>query len=107
MREIKFRARDTEGKWIYSKPMPDMGFWKWVQYDDTTISNEWTGLLDCNGREIYEGDIVKSYGFYNTEVKWHETNQSLVGYTGGFHLVANPDKLEVIGNIYENPELLK
>lgn len=117
MREIKFRALDKENKeWIYSNPMPDMVFWKWVAYGSTTIFNEWTGLKDKNGVEIYEGDMVE-YKAYNI---WHRDE---VKFTDGkFHGNLNGVKeelqsrydlglivtlgCEVIGNIYENKELL-
>jgi uncharacterized phage protein (TIGR01671 family) len=85
--------------------------------DDGEIDiQQFTGLFDKNGKEIYDGDIVKafkpnSYLDGNYEVAWHETkgrwyykNQPTykdlyqVGCAGNL-------KCEVIGNIYDNPEL--
>jgi hypothetical protein len=110
MRDIRFRAWDTENKeWVYSKPMPDMGFWEWVSYDNTTIFNEWTGITDKNGKYIYEGDIVKhSNGI--KKVYYDEQTISfqmdLSNYVLDQEIGYDIRKIEVIGNIYQNPELL-
>ena len=113
MREIKFRAWDKQNEvWEYSTPMPDYGFWKWVQYDSTTIFSEYTGLHDRNGREIYEGDILRWTINIATEIApvifehgsfWMGKNQN------GFEVCNDwlRGEYEVLGNIYESPELLK
>ena len=124
MREIKFRAWDRENKeWVYSEPMPDIGFWNWVKYDITTVFNESTGLTDKNGIEIYEGDITKTWFSFNDEnedsyvriVKYglirseysEEPNTPGIGFNVHSEWNGVPIYNEIIGNIYESPELLK
>lgn len=117
-REIKFRA------WL------DDGYNKWMEYDfyihsssgilydqaATTYDTpnieieqtynltlmQYTGIKDCNGKEIYEGDIVSIFDYYNEDyvveypfIDLHRMvaiNKNVIG--------------EIIGNIYETPDLL-
>lgn len=83
-------------------------------YNDTVM--QFTGLLDRNGKEIYEGDIVKINSLENTPVGAIEWDNDMTEYMikdnkkyifGGESVCSLTAKyFEVIGNIYENPELL-
>lgn len=68
-----------------------------------------TGLADKNGKDIYEGDILKSPFFDDTFVPVVYDNQHAQFTYGGaeFNVEAAVSSVEVLGNIYENPELIK
>jgi uncharacterized phage protein (TIGR01671 family) len=113
-REIKFRAWDGK-KMLPPFDLIDM----YVHQNFGMDSNDdfqklqslqlmqYTGLKDKNGKEIYEGDVV-GYGKEKAphEVRWDDVHGMWMWRTFKFSHTAL-DKLEVIGNIYENPELLK
>lgn len=92
---------------LYYLPMSwllgDSNEWKWMQF---------TGLTDKNGKEIYEGDILDADG-KNRWVEWNIGGEwsitTKVENGRSFRHLGNylyDHKCEVIGNIYENPDLL-
>jgi uncharacterized phage protein (TIGR01671 family) len=130
MREIKFRAWDRKlGKW--SVPVISGNGTIYLNRDnaiaDMSIKDlnekvqvcQFTGLKDKNGKEIYEGDIT-NYGVieWNDDLNWDSGGSNHPGfyfkdkYEMGdkgcldYHTRFDSD-IEVLGNIYENPELLR
>jgi uncharacterized phage protein (TIGR01671 family) len=118
MRDIKFRAWVRDEYMSYSHTNKGLGYLEF--YDDgTTVIGEddgdqryeniplmqFTGLTDKNGKEIYESDFVKWSGKIY-EIKWYKR---LAGFVMEHNGIERPDiefDSEVIGNIYENPDLL-
>lgn len=123
MRVIKFRAWDVVGKFMLSATLEELcdidnrrgvhfraDLKSSLKFDYIKVM-QFTGLLDKNGKEIYEGDIVISRGISG------DNGKEEVCFEGGaflpFHGANCPDddamasESEVIGNIYENPELLE
>lgn len=120
MRDIKFRAWDTQAEEIlygvehtydgYKVPMPSFG--ALLDCPDFYVVMQYTGLKDKDGKEIYEGDIVR-FGTsggedYIGEVRYYEDSASFFVRAERHYLEYLDDvyALKVLGNIYENKELL-
>jgi len=72
---------------------------------------QYTGLKDKNGKDIYEGDIVSGDGMYNDVIVFKNGTFTPEGGDNDlsleYQMESYGDSFEVIGNIYENPELLE
>lgn len=83
-----------------------------LRHTDHVILMQFTGFTDKNGKEIYEGDFVSIWGAKPVEVKWSDSITNCGECTEvqatGFDLeeFCTGEEREVIGNIYENPNLL-
>ena len=127
MREILFRGKRLDnGEWVegyfahYSRPgVPFIGFnnavgtMMWCEVDPATVG-QYTGLKDKNGERIFEGDILEGRGFDAEDgygvVEWDDGAWEVISegnWLGTFHENYNGFEFEVIGNIRDNPELLK
>lgn len=120
MREIKFRfaCEDMSGDFffhyfnldeIYNSPMP-LPLGHIGRIEKIKGRDQFTGLHDKNGKEIWEGDIIKfPDGDTPYEMRWCD-----IRYGGGWcpvnkkgiHVMLSLE-IEVIGNVWENPELLE
>lgn len=113
VRDIKFRARhSSHGSWI-DWAVNDQDDEFWLDADPETIG-QFTNLHDKNGKEIYEGDIVKLVGrIKEPQIVGYDSDLArfCFVYESGevMRSFSQAEKLsfEVIGNIYENPDLLK
>ena len=122
MKEYKFRAWDSLAEKMYS----------WTELLNQNLKNiftipeqcgyhlmQYTGLKDKNGKEIYEGDIIFIKGetkLLDIKGKVEYSNtfaQFIITNTGSIVNETEPlgdyeeENIEVIGNIYDNPELLE
>ena len=122
MREIKFRGYSEDlDKWVYGdllqyRVLPIIFDEECEQHECFHSSiGQSTGLFDKNGVEIWEGDIVENttqtvYLGDKYEVVWNKNYAGYQlmsnGFTSNIPLIQNFMSYKVIGNIYENPELL-
>jgi len=121
-REIKFRAWDKENSKFYRMNTQYDIYIFFENLGNKHIQNkinlhrivlqQYTGLKDKNGKEIYEGDIIEWDAFTGCKIK--KRRRTEVGYyirewasEFTFPTIMHKKSLEVIGNIYENKELLK
>lgn len=122
MRPIKFRGKSLEsGEWVYGyytkspKGVVYITPFKVgapIKVDPETVG-QWTGLLDSEGYKVYEGDIIES-GEFRAAVKYFgdedypafDVAGDFVDSVNGLSYLKAVSSFEVIGNIYDDPELL-
>lgn len=122
-RTIKFRAWDKVAKEMYyqgDEVDENRTIW-WHRWEETSGSApmQFTGLVDKNGKEIYEGDILEGLTYKEPYVNRTSTviKREVVFKDGAFEFKWSPlpsgfrtypffGECEVVGNIHENPELL-
>ena len=131
MREILFRGKRLDnGEWVegWYQPETTIKHWNGIQetvgvtiadkvedgyLEDTLVDpptvGQYTGLTDKNGKRIFEGDIVKAYNEYISEVTFRFGSFCCYCQCHDTHnmLWCVSDILTVIGSIHDNPELLK
>lgn len=120
-REIKFRGKSTfDGRWVFGLPRIRDGLEHGIIEESNGAGHDveietitqYTGLKDKNEKEIYEGDILKGKPYITEKV----TRKGEVKFDKGVFRVSMQgvwrtlyglvEQCEVIGNIYDNPELL-
>lgn len=136
MREILFRGKSTDnGEWVYGVPIiakddiadkyitvmvdnpneivPMEGLSLFEQVDPETVG-QYTGLTDKNGKKIFEGDIVRYNDTIHKVIFCTINGCAFFGITmpergeiWNFDGITCANKMEVIGNIHGNPELLE
>lgn len=129
MKEIKFRGKRLDnGEWIYGDLvhtikdtliLPTDEGWNQYAVDPATVG-QYTGLKDKNGKEIYEGDVIRSPLSEDKtrphRIFYHTGNAAFMGALVDrkelCYLRLDQDWIykfgkEVIGNIHDNPELIE
>lgn len=125
MREILFRGKDIYGKWLYGdlinltkeiKQICNHNQLEHAHSVNPETIGQYTGLTDKNGTKIFEGDIIKSceyddiyfvkYCAYDNYPAFDVVPEMNIECNGLSHLHI-VEGIEVIGNIHDNPELMK
>ena len=121
MRTILFRGKRIDnGEWIYGYVFKswEQVFIQWgtangipnmVEVNPETVS-EFTGRYDKNGKDFYEGDIIRDTrddSIGNDVIEWDGYRFIMKNYDDNDDVFHCPEYYEIIGNIYEYPNLIK
>ena len=122
MREIKFRGLSLTGNWVYGNLDNQGDMVEIFNRDEETFSKsvvipesvgQYTGLKDKDGKEIYEGDILEFSKGGIMYVEWNDDFKMFVlvdprEKKASLNIcIYATEHIKVIGNIFENKELLK
>lgn len=123
-REIKFRGKSfLNNKWVYSDLVKTKNlvaikktngdYFRPTQVSPNTVG-QYTGLKDCNDKEIYEGDIVTIGNnlkavviWFNGSFRFQDELSSKATYFDDIGVIMRDYDVQVIGNVTDNPELMK
>ena len=114
MREILFRGKAIDDNWYYGVPLVFTEDYVCITaphtYNKAVIPEtigQYTGLTDKNGKKIFEGDIV-AFDENKYVIEWKVDRVGFgYGHRADRMLEIDGKHCEVIGNIHDNPELLK
>lgn len=122
MREILFRGKvaDEPDEWVYGYLLPDARIIQTVEFTGNKCCGvgtfqirpetvgQYTGMTDKNGKKMFEGDIIKDRFDDIGQIEYKPKYVAFIiqGWETGFAFWVKKD-IEVIGNIHDNPELLK
>lgn len=106
MREAKFRYWDSfNAEMLYSDGIGLENFFRCYQmaknFDNNPILMQFTGEKDKDGKDIYEGDVLRILG----NIGYLSVEFAQSGFVSCFPY--SPQIRQIVGNIYESPELLK
>ncbi len=116
-REIKFRTWDKKLSKPFEMSAPFNPFFYGGVFTANCVFMQSTGLSDLNNKEIFEGDIVKcGYGLGKVVwqagcfmVQWLDDKEAYLEFVfsrKGMYVRKDDECFEIVGNIYENPEML-